>query len=87
MEPQQQKKLSVKIKFPFQYPYDFKIVQLHPNFTVQETISYVILSLGLENYRKAGTVGRLFEPDRGMYLDHWETMGNYTKYLKNVVSD
>ncbi len=47
MEPQPQKKISVKIKFPFQYPYDFKIVQLHSNFTVQETISYVILSLGL----------------------------------------
>jgi hypothetical protein len=78
------RKITLTIDFPPNYPIQSRTLDFNVQFTVQEAITYIILVLGLEKYRKAGTVSRLFVPTLGVYLENQEQLCN-CKYLNYVV--
>jgi hypothetical protein len=76
-------RITLTIKFPPYYPFQSRTLDFNPKFTIQEALTYIILALHLENFRKPGTVGKLFVPEFGVYLDNQDQLCNL-KFLNNV---
>jgi hypothetical protein len=77
-------KITLTIKFPPNYPFQSRTLDFNPKFTIQEALTYVILALHLEKFRKPGTVTRLFVPELGLYLENQDQLCNLN-FLNNVV--